>query len=319
MLLTISDSNNQIFFKEIDNDQLIQIKQILNLSSSQQTQIISLVRDKGYSDETALKVLDFAFKQPEIIQQFNSTNIVNLSAGNILQFINCESLLHYTPSTIPSTGKGELLISLATCNSSKSLKKGDLIIDGKIIELKCSGGRVGGQKDYGSAQEVAQSFFNETTVLLNQYNLQIDLDLDGFHITKTRKGLLDYIAPQLITAGASSDQIRAIYKKSWMKFYSISMLHDFDWVDQLINDQGQIIDLDEFNNFCLDFAIRYYMIVDGFDYLLMLCTKKHLGNYRMFSYSDIFESRPSNWLKILSLPQYNSAARQSWFFSVDLK
>ena len=231
---------------------------------------------------------------------FGSTGI----NGNFLDWIN-----NYTYAATPAVGSGEVALAILCKGGNKAGGKGDVLIDGKEVEVKGSGGRIKGQKGYSmgtAASSVFAKALKGWIEKLHEKDRPIKLDKvpamgsNGYQLgpSSFKKNALNNAAPALIKGKAcKKDDIIAVYKEALTAVYHTM---DVSWVKKHVDAKGQV-NITKFNEDFFRACLKYYFKVEGFEHLIILDRK---GNMK---YIDS-KTDPVGKIKIGGYPSFTSGA-----------
>jgi hypothetical protein len=231
---------------------------------------------------------------------FGSTGI----NGNFLDWIN-----NYTYAATPAVGSGEVALAILCKGGNKAGGKGDVLIDGKEVEVKGSGGRIKGQKGYSmgtAASSVFAKALKGWIEKLHEKDRPIKLDKvpamgsNGYQLgpSSFKNNTLNNTAPALIKGKACKvADIVSVYKEALTAVYHTM---DVSWVKKHVDAKGQV-NITKFNEDFFRACLKYYFKVEGFEHLIILDRK---GNMK---YIDS-KTDPVGKIKIGGYPSFTSGA-----------
>lgn len=245
--------------------------------------------------------------------QNRSVSIEDLVAsGNLYNTFNfldrdlLRQLYHYRYHSQPNIGSGELLICTLIQNAEKSNSKGDCIINGKEIEVKCDGGRLVSQKGYGDGHAVIRYWHD----IIKSYGAKpisdSSTDWNWIKETKNRKGWYFYHkACELIQSGQMSvSSLRRYLKEGLLQTYLDIKLSELSWIDEHVS--ADTIDKSSIRRKLTSTLIKYYIATENLydGGILVMSREGKCGMCTLENSNDYW----NHGLKISSYPNWSKKA-----------
>lgn len=231
-------------------------------------------------------------------------------------------LNNFTYPATPSVGSGEIALALLMKGGTKAGGKGDVMIDGKEVEVKGSGGRIKGQKGYSLGTTASKIFSDKLKAFLSK----MDEDVRPIDIKKVptmgsasyqlgkkslKNNIFNNTAPALLKA-------KVVTKSEIVKTYEEalqSVFHgmDISWIKSHIDSKGQVKNIIKFIDDWFRAALKYYFNIEGFESLIIL------NRSGKMAYLDS-KVDPVGRVKLMATPSFTSgASTQGATFQIDVK
>lgn len=225
--------------------------------------------------------------------------------GSFLDWLN-----NFTYAATPAVGSGEVALSILCKGGNKAGGKGDVLIDGKEVEVKGSGGRIKGQKGYSmgtAASAILSKNLKKWITALDEKDRPMKADkvpamgTNSYQISpnKMKSNIFNNTAPLLIKkkvckvkdiADVWAEALKAVYHNM-----------DVSWVKKHIGANGQVKATSKFNEDFFRAAMKYYFTIEGFDHLIIL---DRSGKMKYVSK----QMDPVGWVRIGGYPSFTSGA-----------
>lgn len=276
----------------------------------------------SYSGEDVKKMVDYMEKRSVAFSSLKSaTDLKSVFSKTGLNSDFLGWLNNFTYPATPSVGSGEIALALLMKGGTKAGGKGDVMIDGKEVEVKGSGGRVKGQKGYGLGTEASKIYSQSLTKFLKKIKEE-DRPMDikkvpgmganTYQLGKAsiKNNIFNDIAPTLIDLkAASKNDIVKTHKEA---IQAVFHKMDTSWIGKHVDSRGQIKDIIKFINDWFRAALKYYFKVEGFECLIIL------NRSGKMSYLDP-KMDPIGKVKLKSVPSFTSgASTQGATFQIDV-
>ena len=251
-----------------------------------------------------------------------------------------EQLFQFTWNSTPSTGIGEVWLSLMFKEGRRpnSKEKGDTIIDNKEFEVKGNGARLQGTHGYGDGKKMRDNFktgVNEMCKTIGRTIPQNILDDSNksdlsWNITKERSGSFGKCLKAMANEKpfdkreitAISAELGEVYKT-----YLLSAKIPNQAFVKAISENGDF-DVIVFNKILLGIYYEYYLQIEKFKYIVLVSypkgkTPKYITNKFLISTSDsktIMSLFEKNILQVASTPSFGErASSQGASFAIQLR
>lgn len=312
-----SDDNDAIAkIKKIASSNVgkTEVEKVLNASGVPRKQIpilLDLLMD-GDWDKVSTYFMNRTLKINDILNKKINAYDINSS----LLGLNGESgkdFFLFQWSTQPPMGKTEAWLMLMLAGGSKAAR-GDVIVDGKNLEVKGKGARLIGQSGYGDAKQMPKHFKNALLNIASDLKIENFTIIDGnslaWQINKKAPSLLEDNLKELSSLKGGfkkndllivSNRITESYKNLYTQLDTKKLAGMF--IDA-ISSNGSI-DYTRYNAALLKEAFKYYHQIEQFDYFAM--TNDITGNVLIMEPSS-FEKFVDNGEIKFGTPSWSEAA-----------
>lgn len=257
-----------------------------------------------------------------------------------LDATTAEQLFQFTWNSTPSTGIGEVWLSLMFKEGRRpnSKEKGDTIIDNKEFEVKGNGARLQGTHGYGDGKKMRDNFktgVNEMCKTIGRtipQNILDDSDKSdlSWNITKKLSGSFGKCLKAMANEkpfdkreiAAISAELGEVYKT-----YLLSAKIPNQAFVKAISENGDF-DVVVFNKILLGIYFSYYLQIEKFKYIVLVSypkgdTPKYITNKFFISKADtktIMSLFEKNILQISAPPSFGErASSQGASFAIQLR
>lgn len=232
-----------------------------------------------------------------IDQLVNSGNLYD--AFDFLDPELIDRLYHYQYYSQPVIGNGEILVTTLLQHAKKSNTKGDCIINGHEVEVKCDGGRIRGQSGYGDGHAVSRYW----SKVLDGVISEDSQEWNWIKGTKKRTGWAIYHEGiKYVKNGMMSIQeLRGFIKTGLKQAYLELNDEDLKWIDEYVH--VDTIDKEAMRRALASTLIKYYLRIEDISGGILVlsregkvarCTMEEADNY--WEHGMKIKSYPS-WLK----------------------
>lgn len=257
-----------------------------------------------------------------------------------LDATSAEKLFQFTWNSTPSTGIGEVWLSLMFNKGKRpsSKEKGDTIIDNMEFEVKGNGARLQGTHGYGDGKKMRDHFktgVNEIakkigrTIPQNILNDSNKSDL-SWNITKERSGSFGECLKAMASEkpfGKKEIAVISVELGNVYKNYILSAKIPNQAFVKAISENGDF-DVAVFNKILLQIYYEYYLEIEGFKNIVFVSypkgkTPKYITNKFLISTADsktIMSLFKKNIMMVKSTPSFgDSASTQGASFAIQLR
>lgn len=281
------DNGSEDYFLRVDNkpftksipisdDDYKEIKHLLADRSSVE-ELINIVSNQSALDPTWVKsILRIILSQSnteevlEYIKTRDSNGVTMddlISSGNM---VTAFSKVGFEQSTIqqlydlrfhsqPVMGRGEILLTTLLKDCQKA-SRGDILVDGKVYDVKGQGARLRGQSGYSDGAAASIYWSKVFTELSNKNNLNLDVPAGGtndFNILKSPGYLLttgfELLGSNIIT----TEYLSGIIKNGFKSVFTQLQDSELTFIDEFVK-KG----LGSYNEFLVNYKIallHYYL------------------------------------------------------------
>lgn len=253
---------------------------------------------------------------------------------------SAEKLFQFTWNSTPSTGIGEVWLSLMFNKGRRpnSSEKGDTIIDKKEFEVKGNGARLQGTHGYGDGKKMRDHFktgVNEIAKKIGRtipQNILNDADQSdlSWNITKEGSGSFGKCLKAMASEKPFNKKEIAVISAELVnvyKNYLLSAKIPKQAFTKTISENGDF-DVKGYNEILLEIYYSYYLQIEGFKNIVFVSypkgkTPKYITNKFFISSADsktIMSLFKKNILMVKSTPSFgDSASTQGASFAIQLR
>jgi hypothetical protein len=319
-------------YKNIDvhEDQFRKALRYIQTGPSTFKSVIESLQESGLSKGQIKEVIEIVYRYDDphlffdaVLNKMPLNDFLSAPNNDLITLItgryNLEKdlvvdLLSYLPGHMPQFGRGEIFIILFVDNARKATRGGDIDVNGLQLEIKGSGARIVGTKGFGQSPVAKDIFTQELTRIIEKVKDKkdsiigilntIDMNNLNFDINVKSNGIIDRIAPALISTGkVTVDDIAHMYAKGLKGIYREADIESdlLSWIVPSLTSQGTLNS--NFRNNYFLFAAKYYADQEDFNYLISIGvspkdSKRLHGKFNFVSVEELKSMSPTVLQKI---------------------
>ncbi len=234
---------------------------------------------EGFATELATKGIINIKKllSPGVSQNLES--VIQTQFPNVYQQVAPELIaiqgLFKTGKTKTQKGPGEMFLAICSPNIMLSKDAGDLVINGKLIEVKGNGGRIKGVRGYGNSSSTLTAVKTAAAALPKKLKLKTAITApSNVNVGKTSDFWTNF-GPSLIAAGAPAAGVVKFIRTSLSgiinSIYLDATPAELQQLVAPVNNKGMVL-FDPFIAAQKKYAFDYYKSHDEFKGILFINT-----------------------------------------------
>lgn len=329
----INDVELNILKNLLKNKNSFILKQVHNLISKNHSLInrfLEIIKDYNINTKLIEEIQKICYNHSEesinnCINTFLNNkisiynNLTSINDPNFIEYFideNVKNDLYNLSKT--GLGKGEIILTLILKNALlNTYKRGDIIIDDNIVEVKSNNARLLNQSDFGNGEDVSNYWITE----IRKYNVKILPDYDKnikWNMTKNNNYLNFYINE--LKSKTSNETIANIICSGWDKLF-INKKMDRNIILKILNKYNNFDDI-AFKEYAFEmflYNLKYYLSESNIDYLILTNVEGYFIFEKSFFYSNKKELRKfcKKYL-LFKYPSFTKTAANSRVFSISV-